>query len=74
MKSTITSRGQTVVPADLRRRFHLGASDCLEWIVEGKTIRVVPVPRNSIDAFRGRGRGGATHRLLAERKKERKRE
>ncbi len=71
MKSTITSRGQTVVPAAIRHRFHLGASDCLEWIVEGKTIRVVPLPKNGIDAFRGRGRGGATERLLAERKEER---
>ena len=74
MKSTITSRGQTVVPADIRHRFNLGPSDCLEWIVEGKTIRVVPLPKNGIDAFRGRGRGGATQRLLAERKKERARE
>ena len=52
----------------------IGQSTLRKWIVEGKTIRVVPLPKNGIDAFRGRGRGGATQRLLAERKKEREQE
>ncbi|MBW1965711.1 MAG: AbrB/MazE/SpoVT family DNA-binding domain-containing protein, partial [Deltaproteobacteria bacterium] len=34
MRSTITSRGQTVIPAEIRRRFHLSPADRLEWIVE----------------------------------------
>jgi len=43
MRSTITSRGQTVVPAPIRERFRLGPTTRLEWIVEGDgSIRVVP--------------------------------
>jgi AbrB family looped-hinge helix DNA binding protein len=67
MRSTITARGQTVIPVDIRRRFNLSPSDRLEWIVENDTIRVVPVREDPIEAFRGRGKGGATERLLKER-------
>ncbi len=68
MQSTITARGQTVVPAFIRNQFHLGPSDRLEWILDNGSIRVVPVRANPIDAFRGQGKGGATTRLLAARK------
>lgn len=74
MKSTITSRGQTVVPAEIRRRFGLSPADGLEWLVDGDTIRVHPVRRDPVAAFRGQGKGGAVARLLAERKAERQRE
>ena len=74
MRSTITARGQTVIPAAIRRQFHLGPADRLEWIVDDNGIRVIPVRKNPIDAFRGQGKGGATARLLAERRKDRERE
>ena len=70
MRSTITSRGQTVIPAPIRRQFNLGPSDRLEWVVDGKQILVFPVHKDPINAFRGRGKGGSTKRLLAERKKD----
>jgi AbrB family looped-hinge helix DNA binding protein len=74
MRSTITQRGQTVVPAEIRNRFSLGPADRLEWIVQGEQIRVVPVRANPVEAFRGRGRGGATARLVRERRKDAARE
>jgi AbrB family looped-hinge helix DNA binding protein len=75
MRSTITSRGQTVVPAPIRERFRLGPSTRLEWLVESDgSIRVVPVDADPITAFRGSGAGGSTARLLAERQAERLRE
>jgi len=70
MRSTLTARGQTVVPAEVRRKFHLTQADRLEWIVEGNILRVVPVRQNPVDEFRGGGRGGAVARLLAEREKD----
>lgn len=70
MRSTITERGQTVIPAAIRRQFHLSPADRLEWVLENGTIRVVPVRANPVDAFRGQGKGGATGRLLAARRKE----
>lgn len=75
MRSTITSRGQTVVPALIRERFRLGPSTRLEWIVESDgSIRVVPVDADPITAFRGSGGGGGSERLLEDRRHDRERE
>ncbi len=74
MRSTITARGQTVIPAGIRRRFNLSPSDRLEWIIENDTIRVVPVRADPIQALRGRGKGGTVARLLAERAADREQE
>ena len=74
MQSTITSRGQTVIPAAIRRRFHLSPAERLEWIIENDTIQVVPVRKDPIAAFRGQGKGGSVARLLAERTQDKARE
>lgn len=68
MISTITAKGQTVIPAEIRRRFKLDPSKKLEWIVDQKGIKVVPVVVDPIDAFRGRGKGGSVERLLNDRR------
>ena len=70
LQSTITARGQTVVPAAIRNLFHLGPADRLEWLLDNGSIRVAPVRAGPIQAFRGQGRGGATARLLDARKKD----
>lgn len=70
MQSTITARGQTVVPSVIRKQFQLGPADRLEWVIDNGDIRVVPVRANPIEAFRGQGKGGATARLLASRKQD----
>lgn len=74
MQSTITTRGQTVIPAAIRRRFHLSPADRLEWIIENDTIQVVPVRKDPIAAFRGQGKGSSVARLLAERTQDKARE
>jgi len=74
MRSTITSRGQTVIPAAVRHQFNLGPSDRLEWVIDGKQILVFPVHKDPVNAFRGRGKGGSTQRLLAERQKDAEKE
>jgi len=73
--STVTSRGQTVVPAPIRERFGLGPSSRLEWIIDSDgSIRVVPVDLDPIRAFRASGVGGSTARLLADRSLDREKE
>ena len=75
MRTTISSRGQTAVPAALRKRFKLTERSRLEWMVEGDVITLLPVPANPARAFRGSLAGRYSVRtLLSERARERRRE
>ena len=75
MRTTVSSRGQTAVPAEVRKRFKLAENSRLEWIIEGDVITVLAVPPDPVRSFRGSLYGkysGAM--LLRERRRERKRE
>ena len=44
----------------------------VQWIPENDFIKVIPVPKDPIAAFKGRGRGKySTENLMQERKRER---
>ena len=74
MDSAVTRRGQTVVPAPIRRRHGIQAGDRLVWLDDGEVIRVIPVPADPVAALRGCGRGeGLLVRLLATRREDRDR-
>lgn len=73
MRTTVTERGQTVVPAKIRRDYRISPQTRLEWIDDGHTIRVVPIPGDPIRAAKGISRG-LGQRLLEERRRERARE
>jgi len=71
MRTRITDRGQTSIPAAIRRQLRLKPQTALEWIVEGNTVRLIPIPDDPIAALRGAGKSGAVRRLLADRRKDR---
>ena len=69
METTLTERGQTVIPAEIRKRYNLKKGDRLIWLDTGKTITVIPVPSDIVAALEGPGKGyKLTERLLAERR------
>ncbi len=75
MESSVSRRGQTVIPAPIRKRHQIKVGDRLVWLDDGQTIRVVPAGTDPIAALRGRGKGDRLlSRLLAERKADRERE
>ena len=74
MRTKLSKRGQISVPSTVRKQLHIGPNATLEWVVEGATARVIPVPADPIRAFRGSGKKGLVKRLLRERRQDRQRE
>jgi AbrB family looped-hinge helix DNA binding protein len=74
MHTKVSKRGQVSIPSDVRKKLQIGPNTRLEWIIEGATARVLPLPEDAIKAFRGSGKKGLVRRLLQDRKKDRKRE
>lgn len=70
MRTTVTARGQPVVPVKIRRDHGIEPRTRLEWVDEGYSIRVVPIPEDPVRAARGSSRG-LGQRLLAERERAR---
>ena len=74
MQTSVTCRGQTVVPARIRRGYHITRWTKLEWIDDGQTITVVPVASDPIGAVRGMFKDtDLRSALLKSRRKERER-
>jgi bifunctional DNA-binding transcriptional regulator/antitoxin component of YhaV-PrlF toxin-antitoxin module len=72
MTTAVTGRGQTVVPARIRRSYHLGPASRLEWIDDGQCIRVIPLPADPVAAAQGMFAGsGLTAALLKSRREDR---
>ncbi len=54
MESTVTIRGQTAIPAAIRKRYNIKPKMRLDWIDDGHSITVVPIPQDPIKALKGR--------------------
>ena len=75
MKTSVTRRGQTVIPSPIRKRYNIRDGDKLIWIDDGVSIRIIPVSANPVEALRGLARGeNLLEQLLADRQEERSRE
>lgn len=70
----MSERGQVSIPADVRRKLHIEPDTLVEWVIEGGSVRVIPLPADPIAALRGSGKPGAVRRLLRDRREERRRD
>ena len=69
MKTTLRRRGQTVVPAEIRRRHDLQEGHELIWIDDGQAVKVIFTQSDIVKALKASGKGfKVTERLLAERR------
>jgi bifunctional DNA-binding transcriptional regulator/antitoxin component of YhaV-PrlF toxin-antitoxin module len=72
MKTTVSTRGQVSIPAKLRRKHLIEPETQVEWIDEGNVLKIIPLPKDPIKAFRGAGRGRYTsENLVSDRRRER---
>jgi AbrB family looped-hinge helix DNA binding protein len=51
MTSTVTSKGQTVVPKALRDRFNIKSGATLDWQEDGQSLRVVKLETHKAGSF-----------------------
>jgi AbrB family looped-hinge helix DNA binding protein len=72
MRTKMTKRGQVSVPSAVRKKLQIGPNSTLEWVVEGNTARVIPLPDDPLKAFRGSGKKGMVKRLLKDRTRDRR--
>jgi AbrB family looped-hinge helix DNA binding protein len=71
--SVVTTKGQLVIPARLRRRFGIKKGTMVTFMEDDGHIIVQPVTREFIRGLRGslKGEPSALEALLEERKRER---
>lgn len=75
MKTKVTTRGQVSIPSEIRKKFNIEPDSGVEWVIEGNVIKVVPLPKDSIAAFKGRGtKKYSTEHLIKDRHIERGKE
>ena len=51
MKSTLTSKGQTTIPNEIRKRMGLKPGDGLVYSIEGERIVIRPVKGTLLDVY-----------------------
>ena len=74
--SSVYARGQTVIPKMIRDALAIEYGTKLHWEVREGVIRVMPVPKNPVQALRGilKGTGYTFQQFMAERNAERAQE
>ena len=75
MRTTVTKRIQTVIPASIRKKYSIREGDLLEWIDDGQVIKVIPISLDPIQVLRGSARSSKLlERLLNTRQTDKQRE
>jgi AbrB family looped-hinge helix DNA binding protein len=76
MQTTVSVRGQTVIPRHIREELGITPATRLEWKVKNGVIIILPIPSDPVQSAVGilEGRGLSTSDLLAERKADREKE
>lgn len=74
MTTTVSVRGQLVIPAKIRKRHQIAAGTRMEVLDTQREIILIPVPRNAFKASQGLLPRGSTSSFLSWRRRERRRE
>jgi len=71
--STLTQKGQLVVPSKIRKAFGLNKGDKIAFVVQDQKLILQPVGKNYFDSLRGilKTKGKILKTLLKDKKSER---
>ncbi|MCD6093489.1 MAG: hypothetical protein B5M48_01185 [Candidatus Omnitrophica bacterium 4484_213] len=72
MTVTVSSRGQMVIPSEIRKKYRISPYTKIELVDLGNEIVIVPIPKKSFSSARGVLKGVSTQDLIKERRKERR--
>ena len=70
----VSSKGQLVIPAAVRKRYGIAPGSRVEVLDTGQEIVLVPLPKDIFRASRGLLKGYSTQEFLRWRRQERQRE
>jgi AbrB family looped-hinge helix DNA binding protein len=78
-RTVISSKGQVVIPAELREKFDLGKGTAATWSEENGRLVLTPITERQLDEIMGflkpgPGEPSAFDGLFTERERERRRE
>ena len=74
-KSVVSSKGQTVIPKEIRKALNLMEGTQLAWILRGDELILFAIPEDPVGASIGVLKGkGSTADLLEERRADREKE
>lgn len=68
---TVSSRGQIVIPVNLRKKYGITANSKIEFVDTGEEIVLVTLPENPFEDSYGSLKGVTTKDLFEARRKER---
>ncbi len=57
ISTTVSSRYQTVIPAEVRDQFAIQEGTRIAWVVKDESIEVFPLPEKAWKSFEGKGKG-----------------
>lgn len=73
---TVSTKGQIVIPSQIRKKYNLKPKSKIEFLDRGKEIVLIPLPENPFKSSYGilKGKGISTKDLIDFRRAERKKE
>jgi AbrB family looped-hinge helix DNA binding protein len=75
LKSKVTSKGQIVIPKQIRVRYGIKPATVIHWVQTGEGVMMVPDSEDAVLSARGMIRkSGLLNKLLEARREDRRRE
>jgi len=68
-RAVVTSKGQLVIPARLRRRFGIQKGTVVSFLEDNGRLIVQPITREFIARLRGSLKGGRAYEILMEERR-----